>query len=226
MPKIKSSAAWLLKNARKDLFLAKLEELRSPRKVRPVVTRSGHRARGYFPSRKAERARYESLLELDALKIQEVAPCILEVRTHPLVLALPEGATPVHYTPDMVVLTETAGAVIEVKSQFFLAQLAQRVRLAKVAQLLAEQGLPFVVMTEGDIRDRALLDELDTLLAARPVPGRYIPLGDAEAWDPRGRQQPTEELQRRWQAAKEECDALLQRVMRRPPGEVLEQFQP
>lgn len=55
-------------------FWDALSAIASDRKVRSVVTRSGLRARGVFPSIKAPaRARYESLVERDTLRVLEVS---------------------------------------------------------------------------------------------------------------------------------------------------------
>ena len=62
---------------RLDYVLARIARLKSPRKVRPVVTPSGQRARGNFGSTKAlSRARFESLVERDVLKVLEVASSV------------------------------------------------------------------------------------------------------------------------------------------------------
>lgn len=226
MPKNRPSDYVAPVNARRDRFLTKLGELTSPRKVRPVVTRSGHRARGYFCTFKASRARYESLLELDALHVLEAAPRVLEVRTHPVVMQLPHAHGLVHYTPDVIALAESSALIIEVKADYFLRQVEGRIRLNTVATLMKGQGLPFAVLLESDLRSTPLVTELRALLRQRPAPGRYRDLADGASWDPRGQERPSDDLLRRWKAAQQECDALLERVMQRPLGDVLDRFEP
>ena len=204
-----------------DNFLARVARLTSKRKPRPVVTPSGKRARGNFPSIKAPaRSRYESLVELDVLRVVEVSSKVRVLRTHPAVLALP-GDQLVHYTPDAQLEWPTGGMLLETKASYFLTLEPSRLRLQEVVTRLAVQELHLLLIVEGDVRRVGLQDELKELLRLRPRVGRYRPSIDSTRWDPLGRSVADFQLERRWRAAQQECDELLRRVMRRDPGELM-----
>jgi hypothetical protein len=203
-------------------YLASLHPLISTRRVRPVVTRSGARARGFVPSLKApECARFESNVERDMLRVLEVASLPKVIHTHPFVMALSCEPGVLHYTPDVVVEFESGGAIIEVKGGFFLSRPEQRARLAKIASHLRREGVMFIVITESDIRIDGLQQELAELLRARPLVMHGGAGLDTAAWDPLHRPETDIEAEQRWLAAQRECDALLERVMRRDPDELL-----
>jgi hypothetical protein len=207
-----------------EQFLARVAALTSERRVRPVVTPSGKRARGLFPSIKSPgRARYESLLEHDVLRVLEVCRKIRVIRTHPAVLALP-GARLMHYTPDVQIERADGGALVETKATFFLSNEVARTRLGEVNRRLREHGVQFLVFIESDVQRPGFQDELKALLRLRPVVGRYRPRIDTSAWHPLLRPSTDADAERRWRAAQLECDALLERVMRRDPDEFINSF--
>lgn len=202
-----------------------IESLNSGRKVRPVVTPSGHRARGYFPSLKALRARYESLVEEDTLRILEVAPSVLSLQTHAFVLALTATdrgrSARIHYTPDFIVtLTDTA-TVVETKGDWLFKLSEPRASLRRTLLAAQHHDLPLAVFSETDVRPAGLQDELKLLLRERPTCNRRSLRLDTTSWDPTGQAEPSGQTLRRWREAQKACDELLDRVMRRDPGEVI-----
>ncbi len=199
--------------------------LKSSRQVRPVVTPSGHRARGKFPSNKGRDTRYESLIENDALRILEVAASVLGIQTHPWVLALtaPSGKV-FHYTPDAFITRHGDALLAEVKGDWLLKLKVPVDAMLRAFAALDEQGVPMVLLTESDVRPPGLQEELKDLLRLRPVSGRNRSGRDASCWDILGTSSPTTSLLRRWCDAQRECDALLERVMRRGPDEAVEAF--
>jgi hypothetical protein len=202
-------------------FLVRIAKLTSKRKPRPVVTPSGKRARGNFPSIKAPaRSRYESLVEQDVLRVVEVSSTVHVLRTHPAVLALP-GDPLVHYTPDAQLEWPTGGMLIETKASYFLTLVPSRLRLQEIVTRLAFHELHLVLIVESDVRRDGLQDELKALLRLRPRVGRYRPGIDPTRWDPLGCSVVDFQVERRWRAAQQECDELLRRVMRRDPGELI-----
>lgn len=202
-------------------FLSRVARLKSNRPVRPVITPSGKRARGHFPSVKSVgRARFESLLEQDVLRVLEVSTTVRRLCTHPVVLALP-GAKVMHYTPDVQIEWPTGGALVETKATYFLTKPESRRRLKEVVRRLAEQRLRLVLIDERDVRRPGFQDELKELLRHRPRVGRHRPSIDPTVWDPLGCSAVEPGLERRWRAAQQECDRLLQRVMRRDPDELI-----
>lgn len=204
------------------LFSARIDEITSTRKVRPVVTPSGRRARGLFASIKAPvRARFESLLEQDVLRVLEVSSLIQAFRTHPFVLKLP-GIKAMHYTPDVVVEGRDFAALIETKATYFLQREVTRWRLAEQRRRLKQRGIDLLIVVESDVQVEPLQDTLKQLLKVRPLVGRYRSDIDPTVWDPLGRSSPHPGQLERWRSAQAECDALLARVMKRDPGELLE----
>lgn len=203
-------------------YLVRLYPLVSARKVRPVVTRSGSRVRGFVPSRKApEWARYESGLERDMLRMLEVSSLAKAIHTHPFVMKLVGKAKPLHYTPDVVVELEQGGIIVEVKARYFLRKPEQRARFETIASALRAERIEFVLITEDQIRPEGLQEELAELLRQRPLVGRNRRGLDLSAWDPLHRSMADIELEERWLVAQRECDDLLIRLMRSGPEEAL-----
>jgi len=202
-------------------FLDRVARLHSNRPVRPVVTPSGHRARGHSPSTKSYGyARFESLLEQDTHRVLEVSTTVVRFATHPFVLALP-GVPLKYYTPDAKIEMRSDGALVETKASFFIREPESRRHLQEVVKRLAEQSLRLVLIDERDLRPAGFQDELKELLRLRPRVGKYRRSIDPTAWDPLGRSAFDPVLERRWRAAQQECDQLLQRVMRRDPDELI-----
>jgi hypothetical protein len=203
------------------LFRTRIAAITSQRTVRPVVTRSGKRARGLVPSIKCPgRSRNESLLERDVLRVLEVSSMVRVVQTHPAVLLLP-GDRAMHYTPDVLVEGDDHGALVETKATYFLRRTEARLRLAEVRRRLQQLGVDFWIVVETDVQIGGLQEELKLLLRDRPRVGRYRADIDPTLWDPLGRMPTHAIYAARWAAAQAECDALLARVMRRDPDELL-----
>lgn len=205
----------------------RIAEILSPRKVRPVITRSGHRARGRFASSRFSQTRYESLVEEDALRIMEIASTVLECRSHPFELELidPSTGQQFHYTPDLHVGLPHTSFVIEVKGDWLLKLDKPRASLLRTCRALKDCGVPFAVMAEQDIRPDGLQERLKDLLRKRPVGARRQTGIDKTVWDPLNNTTPTADDLRLWREAQEECNALLRRVMGRDPEEFVECFQ-
>ena len=202
-------------------FHSQIQRLTSKRKVRPVITPSGKRARGVFPSNKAfGRARFESLLEQDVLRVLEVSSTVVQYRTHPVVLALP-GDKVMHYTPDVLVEWSGGGLLVETKATYFLREPKSRNRMHEVAKRLKDHQIDWMLIAEGDVRFDGFQEELRELLRCRPSIGRRRSGIDLNDWDPLRETPMNPEMERRWRVAQRECDLLLQRVMRRDPDELI-----
>jgi hypothetical protein len=191
-------------------------------KVRRIVTISGRGPRGHFPSFKARgRLQFESLVEEDALRVLEVAPSAELLQTQPEVLDLSDGTRPFRYTPDVRLLWNGVPYYLEVKADRF-AQSAKTVcRLWRVRAGMHTAGLQWRVVLEGELRAGRLQVELKELLRLRAAPRRQRDDLDHRAWDPLDGAPPDDGTATRWARAQAECDALLERVMRRDPGDVL-----
>lgn len=222
MPNEVKKAAKPVVEVRRLLALCK-----SNRKPRPVVTPTGYRARGNVPSFKTpmrigERSRFESLVEDDVCRVLEVASSVVHYVTHPYVVELALGGGRQDYTPDAEVTMVETLALAEVKGDYWLTVESARKTLVKNARRLKQLGIPFLLLLESDVRADGLQDKLKLLLRERPVCNPRRRDLDPTQWDPSGRVQPNGDQLRRWREAQKECDALLDRVMRRDPDEVLE----
>lgn len=204
----------------------RINALRSDRKVRPVVTPQGHRARGKFPSLKGFETRFESLVENDSLRIFEVAKSVLKVQTHPFVLRLmaPCGKS-IHYTPDAFLTMAHTAVVAEIKGDWLLKLAPSRQSLCRILRASRDHGVPLALLTETEVRPFGLQDELKLLLRERPACNRRHQGMDPTEWDPAGRSTPSDSMLRRWREAQAACDALLDRVIRRSPDEVIDSLE-
>ncbi|MGP8441619.1 Tn7 transposase TnsA N-terminal domain-containing protein [Burkholderia vietnamiensis] len=195
----------------------------SSRRVRRIVTVSGRGVRGIFPSRKsAKPAQYESLSELMALIFLEVAPSVTAITTQPQVFEYPDGACRRRYTPDVAIGTTNGTVFLEVKDDTSLTSHSRAiVRLRAAARYLRQRGERFHLVLRSDLIANELQDRLQQLLSVRPMRSRYRPNIDATLWDPENGTCPSAEVLQQWENAKRECDALLHRIMKRDPDDLL-----
>ena len=192
------------------------------RKVREIVNVSGRGVRGHFPSYKGRLLKYESLVEEDTLRIMEIAGLVKRIITQPCVLRLDGDDTGFRYTPDALAAIGDLEYFVEVKAAGFAKNRRTVDHLRHLIAHVRRKKLPFILITEDDIRADGLQEELKLLLRSRPAPGRYDPDIDSSNWDPRNLQAADPELMQRWRQAQEVCDALIARVMRRDPDSLLE----
>ncbi len=193
------------------------------RRPRRIVTVSGRGVRGIFPSRKsAKPAQYESLIEAMTLRFLEVAPAVTAITTQPQVFEYSDGTCRRRYTPDVAIETTNGTAFLEVKDDASLASHSRAtVRLRAASRYLRQRGERFHLVLRSDLIANGLQDRLQLLLSARPMRGRYRLNIDATLWDPENGTHPSTEVQQQWKSAKRECDALLQRIMKRDPDDLL-----
>lgn len=194
-----------------------------PRTPRRVVTRSGKRVRGNYPSVKATEARFESLVEQRTWAVFEVANMVEAFATHPasLRIEVDAGDEAFRYTPDFSVVPcwrETAVGEVKPDRKFVKPEVYER--LLKVWRAFEEDGTQFFVVLESDLLYiPGLQEDLDILLRNRPWRRNWIfcegsktvgvedQLFDRDAWA----------------RSSKACDDLLQRVMARDFKQTLEQ---
>jgi hypothetical protein len=194
------------------------------RKVRQIVTASGRGVRGYFPGKKAEgRARFESLIEEDALRLMEIASCVTSYKTQPRVLVLSDARGQFTYTPDVAVRTRKGDVhYLEVKPNLSALSKTKIRRLRRILNSIRPTQHCWGILLESDVRQDGLQEELKTLCKLRPAPGRLPSVVDHRLWDPLQRIVPDEQTAARWAAAQDTCDQLLTRLMRRDPRDPLD----
>jgi hypothetical protein len=150
-------------------------------RVRKVVTRSGKKFRGKFPSEKLGRmVHWESLLEHDA---------ILHLECHPLVVSYQEQASvEIYYDANGIAhkyVTDLRAVLVhgtelyrEVKPRGKLHKPEISRKLGAVALRFEERGLDFRVWTEEVIRREPLFSNLKTLCGGtKAVPAREAVAG-------------------------------------------------
>ena len=195
----------------------------SARKVRCIVSVSGRRPRGNFPSLKSRgRAQFESLVEEDALRVAEIAPGVTRLRTHPYVLALRDAQGDFGYTPDILIrLADGSFHFVEVKPAGYLERPRAVERLVRVHAGMRAARLSWSILSGATLREGDLQPRLKEVLKARPCAGRPHPGLDTCQWDPKGVAEPDEETAQRWAQAQTICDEIVRRAISSDPGWVL-----
>ena len=204
-----------------NIVMERLLSLVADRKVRPIVTKSGRRARGRVHSRKTHIGCFESLVEADCLRLLEVASDVHRFVTHPWVLRLydPSTQTYFHYTPDVYVEFQFAALVIEVKAHKWLTVEPSRSRTLQVIRALRHHEVPVALIDDRDLRAGDRHEEWKDLLRMRPVTNRRVTGLDVHQWDPTSISSPCPDVLRRWLDAQRECNELLSHLLRREPSE-------
>lgn len=157
-----------------------------------------------------------------ALRFLEVAPSVKSIATQPQVFEYFDGAHRRCYTPDLKIEADTGTVLLEVKDDKSLAKHSQAAaRVSAAAKYLRQRGIRFHLVLRSDLIANDLQRQLELILKARPMPGRYRPNIDATLWDPEHGTHPSTEVQQQWEVAKRECDALLNRIMKRDPDDLL-----
>lgn len=138
-------------------------------RVRKVVTRSGKRFRGKFPSLKLNRmVHWESMLERDAVLHFEYHPLVLSYQEQPSIeIYYDKNGEQHRYFPDFRLTFQDGDELyVEVKPARHLATKVVRDKLQAIAKRFEEQGRRLRVMTEDEIRRQPLLTNLQRLHAS------------------------------------------------------------
>ena len=133
--------------------------------VRNVVTRTGRSFRGRFASTKMGRpVAFESLLEQDAIYHFEFCSEVVAYREQPeLVEFWVEGKRQVYF-PDFELVTREGEIVhTEIKPKAKLNNPKLKKRLNDIAEHYRCRGMRFLVLTEDQIRNKTVLDNLKQL---------------------------------------------------------------
>ena len=147
-------------------------------RVRKVVTRSGKRFRGKFPSLKLNRmVHWESMLERDAILHFEYHPLVVSYQEQPSIEIYYDKHGEQHrYFPDFrLTFRDGEDLYVEIKPSRVLATKVVRDKLQAVAKRFEEQGRRFRVMTEDDIRRQPLLMNLQKLHASSKRAAQKMP---------------------------------------------------
>lgn len=152
---------------------------------RKVVTRSGRKIRGHFPSLKmGQMVPWESLLERDAILLFEFSHGVRTFRAQPEEVIYVDEDTTRRYYPDFEI-TGNSGRVIhlEVKPEAMLARPDVSKKLRAVADHYRRQGRDYRILTEKIIRRDPLhrnLSVLSRYLRADDTVAQVVP--DVQCW--------------------------------------------
>lgn len=134
--------------------------------ARKVVTRSGRKLRGYFPSVKAGRMiEWESLLERDAILLFEFSPGVKSFREQPELIQYMDGDVIRRYFPDFGLTTtniELIHCEVKPEKQLLLPEVAHK--LTRITEHYAAIGHAYRILTDKVIRQQPLHGNV-TLLA-------------------------------------------------------------
>lgn len=147
-------------------------------RVRKVVTRSGKRFRGKFPSQKLNRmVHWESMIERDAILHFEYHPLVLDYQEQPSIEIYYDRAGDQHqYFPDFrLTFIGSEDLFVEVKPVHVLATKVVRDKLQAISKRFNEQARLFRVMTEDDIRRQPLFGNLQKLHLASKRASQKMP---------------------------------------------------
>lgn len=134
----------------------------SPMATRKVVTRSGRRVRGVFPSTKNQRmVAWESLLERDAIVLFELSPGVVAYEEQPSIELYYEDTVPRKYYPDFALtLRDGSIAHVEVKPRKKLSKRDVAQRFDQIASTYQRQSRQFWILTDEEIRRQPRLANL------------------------------------------------------------------
>ncbi|WP_231937730.1 Tn7 transposase TnsA N-terminal domain-containing protein [Burkholderia lata] len=156
------------------------------------------------------------------LRILEIAPSVKSIATQPQVFEYLDGTCRRRYTPDVKIETAAGAIFLEVKDDRSITKHSQAtVRVSAAARHFRQRRVRFHLVLRSDLVANDLQRQLELLFRVRPMSGRYRPHIDTTLWDPEHGTHPSAEMQQQWDSVKRECDALLHRIMKRDPDDLL-----
>lgn len=139
-------------------------------RARRVITPSGRRYRGKFPSRKLRRmVHWESFHERDAILHLEYHPLVERYQEQPSLewYYSPTGESKKYYPDFQVDFEDGTVCLIEVKPTSKLRTAEAKAKYGAIALRLEERGRQFRILTEADIRRQPLFGNLQRLHECR-----------------------------------------------------------
>lgn len=114
---------------------------------------------------------WESQLERDAVYLFEFSPGVAAFREQPLTTYYTLDGKTRRYTPDFEIISGTGEAVlIEIKPAAKLRDPAESHRFSRIKDHFASHGRAFRILTDREIRQPVLLDNLRLLMRSRRTP--------------------------------------------------------
>lgn len=136
--------------------------------VRKVITRSGKKFRGRFPSRKnAIMVCWESLRERDAIGLFEYSANVVSYEEQPSEETFYVGGVPHTYYPDFRVRFSNEQVLdVEVKPSRKLRSAESKEKYGRIADMYKKSGRNFRILTERDYRAQPLHANLKRIHSA------------------------------------------------------------
>lgn len=128
-------------------------------RARKVITRSGRKIRGKFPSRKlGKQVHWESPLERDAIVMFEVHPLVLSYQEQPMEETYYDSKGQPHKCYPDFRIRGLGGQelLVEVKRNADLRRRSVRGKLERIALHFEQKGLPYRVITETEVHRQPL----------------------------------------------------------------------
>ncbi|RXZ36082.1 hypothetical protein D9O50_05860 [Oxalobacteraceae bacterium CAVE-383] len=134
-------------------------------RAREPIGRSFGLVRGKFPSKKIGRMiHWESQLERDTVLLLEFSPGVIRYREQPFKIHIVLDGKTSRYTPDFEVIRANGEIeIIEVKPSQIYADKHEMKRFAQIKKYFNDQGSEFRIVTEKEIRNEWLLENLKIL---------------------------------------------------------------
>lgn len=203
---------------------AAIDALRSSRPVCPVANAMGRRAWGHFSSIKGLNTYFEIGPEFMALQVFELPAYVLQMESHPMVLQLVDRSAgkALTYTTDVVITCRDAAVVVEVKGDWLTKRKRSVMSVKRASNALHRGGMPYQLVLGSDLKDTPPDKGVQLLKRVRAVGAPRMRDVDATLWDPLDDETLSEAMQERWEDVQREYDALIERLMRRDPDEVVD----
>jgi len=148
------------------------------RKARKVVTRSGRKFKGLFPSKKLCRmVEWESLLERDAILLFEFSPGVVRYQEQPMLIEYEEDAEMRRYYPDLEVILKSGEIIhIEIKPALKLISVEMTKKFNAIKAHYDRIGRRFIILLDSHIRTEPRLTNLKRIATGYCRPEHYASL--------------------------------------------------
>ena len=147
-------------------------------KARKVVTRSGRKYKGLFPSKKLSRmVEWESLLERDAILLFEFSSGVVSYQEQPALIIYEQDGVLHRYYPDFEVILKNGEIIhLEIKPAVKFKDSAMVKKYDAIIERYESVGGNFSLLLDNRIRVEPRLTNLKRLATAQHNPADYLVL--------------------------------------------------
>lgn len=149
-------------------------------KARKVVTRSGRKFKGLFPSKKLQRmVEWESLLERDAILLFEFSPGVVSYQEQPEMIEYEQDGVMRRYYPDFRVIHQSGEIIyFEIKPASVLKEPLMVKKYSAIKDQYDRMSQSYQLLLDNRIRVEPRLRNLKRLATAQHRPEDYAILLD------------------------------------------------